>query len=38
MCLQIKFLNFGKPIIIAIIKSEKVPNLIHRYESSIKEY
>ncbi|CAD8162607.1 unnamed protein product [Paramecium pentaurelia] len=38
MCLQLRFLNFGKPIIIAIIKSEQVPNLIHKYESQIKEY
>ncbi|CAD8167667.1 unnamed protein product [Paramecium octaurelia] len=38
MCLQIRFLNFGKPIIFAIIKSEKVPNLINKYESQIKEY
>ncbi|CAD8133627.1 unnamed protein product [Paramecium pentaurelia] len=38
MCLHIRFLNFGKPIIIAIIKSEQVPNLIHKYESQIKEY
>ncbi|CAD8063111.1 unnamed protein product [Paramecium primaurelia] len=38
MCLQLRFLNFGKPIIIAIIKSEQVPNLIHKYESQIKQY
>ncbi|CAD8176126.1 unnamed protein product [Paramecium octaurelia] len=38
MCLQIRFLNLGKPIIIAIIKSEQVPKLIHKYEGQIKEY
>ncbi|CAK61555.1 unnamed protein product (macronuclear) [Paramecium tetraurelia] len=38
MCLQIRFLNFGKPIIFALIKSEQVPNLINKYESQIKEY
>ncbi|CAD8080102.1 unnamed protein product [Paramecium sonneborni] len=38
MKIQIKQMNFGKPILIGIIKSEQVSNLIGEHEKQIKEH
>ena len=38
MKIEIKLMNFGKPILIGIIKSEKVSNLIGEHEKQIKEH
>ncbi|CAD8160269.1 unnamed protein product [Paramecium octaurelia] len=38
MKIQIKQMNFGKPILIGIIKSEQVSNLIGEHQKQIKEH